>query len=326
MATQQKITRILAGGRLWVLPAAFSFLSLSWVAPANAVETAPPKATSFLISQATETKPAASRPRPRTAFFEEERRPRFGFGDFLNSALDGVDNSFSSDAVQNSPTITLDPVSGGFMGISGTLTVGINENIRTMSDPGTGGINVIPPTIGGPSTGGINVIPPTIGGPGTEGINVIPPTIGEPATGSINQNPVPVRTATRTGGINGNLRQASSSDQRNARGFLNGSFISTDGTNLQFSNVIPGSSPQRGTLTVQGNILINGVLTPVNGVREYSAGGNENNGFVSATLQLVDPNNPSQAIFIQVPATRNLGNRNTASGPANLSIGRPIDR
>ena len=295
MATQQKITRILAGGRLWVLPAAFSFLSLSWVAPANAVETAPPKATSFLISQATQTKPAASRPRPRTAFFEEERRPRFGFGDFLNSALDGGDNAFSSDSVQNSPTITLDPLSGGLIGISGNLTVGINENLRTIGDPGTGGINVIPPTIGDP---------------GTEGINPNPPT----------------RSASRTGGINGNLRQASSSDQRNDRGFLNGSFISTDGTNLQFSNVIPGSSPQRGTLTVQGNILINGVLTPVNGVREYSAGGNENNGFVSATVQLVDPNNPSQAIFIQVPATRNLGNRNTASGPANLSIGRPIDR
>ena len=310
MATQQKITRILAGGRLWVLPAAFSFLSLSWVAPANAVETAPPKATSFLISQATQTKPAASRPRPRTAFFEEERRPRFGFGDFLNSALDGGDNAFSSDSVQNSPTITLDPLSGGFMGISGNLTVGINENLRTMSDPSTGGINVIPPTIGDPGTEGINPNPPTIGDPGTEGINPNPPT----------------RSASRTGGINGNLRQASSSDQRNDRGFLNGSFISTDGTNLQFSNVIPGSSPQRGTLTVQGNILINGVLTPVNGVREYSAGGNENNGFVSATVQLVDPNNPSQAIFIQVPATRNLGNRNTASGPANLSIGRPIDR
>jgi hypothetical protein len=311
MATQQKITRVLAGGRLWVLPAAFSFLSLSWVAPANAVEAAPPKATSFLISQATQTKPAASRPRPRTAFFEEERRPRFGFGDFLNSALDGVDNSFSGDAVQNSPTITLDPVSGGFMGISGTLTVGINENIRTMSAP---------------STGGINVIPPTIGDPGTEGINPNPPTISDPSTGGINENPVPARSAARTGGVNGNLRQASSSDQRNERGFLNGSFISTDGTNLQFSNVIPGSSPQRGTLTVQGNILINGVLTPVNGVREYSAGGNENNGFVSATVHLVDPNNPSKAIFIQVPATRNLGNRNTASGPANLSIGRPIDR
>ena len=310
MATQQKITRILAGGRLWVLPAAFSFLSLSWVAPANAVETAPPKATSFLISQATQTKPAASRPRPRTAFFEEERRPRFGFGDFLNSALDGGDNAFSSDSVQNSPTITLDPLSGGFMGISGNLTVGINENLRTIGDPGTGGINVIPPTIGDPGTEGINPNPPTIGAPGTEGINPNPPT----------------RSASRTGGINGNLRQASSSDQRNDRGFLNGSFISTDGTNLQFSNVIPGSSPQRGTLTVQGNILINGVLTPVNGVREYSAGGNENNGFVSATVQLVDPNNPSQAIFIQVPATRNLGNRNTASGPANLSIGRPIDR
>jgi hypothetical protein len=325
MAIQQKITRILAGGQLWVLPAAFSFLSLSWVAPTNAVETAPPNATSFLISQATQTKPAASRPRPRPAFFEEERRPRFGFGDFLNSALDGVDNSFSGDAVQNSPTITLDPVSGGFMGISGTLTVGINENIR-MSAPSPGGMNVIPPTIGAPSTGGINDNPPIIGEPGTGGINENPPIIGEPGTGGINENPVSPRTASRTGAINGNLRQASSTDQRNNPGFLNGSFISTDGTNLQFSNVIPGSSPQRGTLTVQGNILINGVLTPVNGVREYSAGGNENNGFVSATVQLVDPKNPSQAIFIQVPATRNLGNRNTASGPANLSIGRPIDR
>jgi len=324
MAIQQKITRILAGGQLWVLPAAFSFLSLSWVAPTNAVETAPPNATSFLISQATQTKPAASRPRPRTAFFEEERRPRFGFGDFLNSALDGVDNSFSGDAVQNSPTITLDPVSGGFMGISGTLTVGINENIR-MSAPSTGGMNVIPPTIGDPGTGGSNVISPTIGEPVTGGMNENPPIIGEPGTGSNFVSDSPIR-ASRTGAINGNLRQASSTDQRNNPGFLNGSFISTDGTNLQFSNVIPGSSPQRGTLTVQGNILINGVLTPVNGVREYSAGGNENNGFVSATVQLVDPNNPSQAIFIQVPATRNLGNRNTASGPANLSIGRPIDR
>jgi len=324
MAIQQKITRILAGGQLWVLPAAFSFLSLSWVAPTNAVETAPPNATSFLISQATQTKPAASRPRPRPAFFEEERRPRFGFGDFLNSALDGVDNSFSGDAVQNSPTITLDPVSGGFMGISGTLTVGINENIRT-SDASTGGTNVIPPTVGEPATGVINSNPPIVGESATGGINSNPPIVGEPGTGSNFVSDSPIR-ASRTGAINGNLRQASSTDQRNNPGFLNGSFISTDGTNLQFSNVIPGSSPQRGTLTVQGNILINGVLTPVSGVREYSAGGNENNGFVSATVQLVDPKNPSQAIFIQVPATRNLGNRNTASGPANLSIGRPIDR
>ncbi|MEG4576428.1 hypothetical protein QUA56_27695 [Microcoleus sp. N3A4] len=248
MATQQKITRILAGGRLWVLPAAFSFLSLSWVAPANAVETAPPNAPSFLISQATQTKPAASRPRPKPAFFEEERRPRFGFGDFLNSALDGVDNSFSGDAVQKS-SITLEPVSEVFTrGVNGTLTVGINDNRRTTSDP-----------------------------------------INNPA-------------------------------------FLNGSFLSTDGTNLQFSNVISGSSPQRGTLNVNGTIFINGVPNPVIGVREYSASGNENNGFVSATVQLVDPNNPSQAIFIQVPASRNSGDRNTARGPANLSIGRPIDR
>ncbi|WP_341735551.1 hypothetical protein [Microcoleus sp. CAWBG640] len=236
MATRQKITRILAGSRLWVLPAAFSFLSLSWVAPTNAVETAQ---QNTLIAQATETQPAAPRPRPRTAFFEEERRPRFGFGDFLNSALDGADNAFSGDSVQNSP-ITLEPLSGVFTtGINGTLTVGINDN---RSD------------------------------------------------------------------------------------FLQGNFSATDGTNLQFSNVISGSSPQRGTLNVNGTILINGVPNPVIGVREYSASGNENNGFVSATVQLVDPNNPSQAIFIQVPASRNSGDRNTVRGPANLSIGRPIDR
>ncbi|HAT13929.1 MAG TPA: hypothetical protein DCS91_10465 [Microcoleaceae bacterium UBA11344] len=248
MTTQQKIKRSLACQRLWVLPAAFSFLSLSWVAPTNAVEAAQPNATSFLIAQATETKPAASRPRPRTAFFEEERRQRFGFGDFLNSALDGADNAFSGDSVQNSP-ITLEPLSGVFTtGINGTLTVGINDSRRTTND-----------------------------------------SINNPA-------------------------------------FLNGSFISTDGTNLQFSNVISGSSPQRGTLNVNGTILINGVPNPVIGVREYSASGNENNGFVSATVQLVDPNNPSQAIFIQVPAARNSGDRNTARGPANLSIGRPIDR
>lgn len=239
MATQQKNTRSLAGGHLWVLPAAFGFLSLSWVAPTIAVETAPPTATSFLISQATETKPAASRPRPKPAFFEEERRLRFGFGDFLNSALDGVDNSFSGDAVQKSP-ITLEPLSGVFTtGIDGTLTVGINDNRPD---------------------------------------------------------------------------------------FLQGNFSATDGTNLQFSNVISGSSPQRGTLNVNGTILINGIPNPVIGVREYSASGNENNGFVGATVQLVDPNNPSQAILIQVPASRNSGDRNTARGRANLSIGRPIDR
>lgn len=234
MATRQKFTHNLPCQRLWVLPAAFSFLSLIGVTPTIAVETAQ---QNTLIAQATETKPAASRPRPRTAFFEEERRPRFGFGDFLNSALDGADNAFAGDSVQNS-SIELTPVPR-IESISGILSVGINDNRPN---------------------------------------------------------------------------------------FLIGNFSATDGTSLSFTNVKSGSNPQRGSLTVNGTILINGVLTPVSGFREYSASGNENQGSVSATVQLFDPNNPSQAIFIQVPAARNSGDRNTVTAPANLSIGRPIDR
>jgi hypothetical protein len=37
---------------------------------------------------------AAAR-RMRPTFFEQERRPRFGFGDFLGSALDGAQNAFA---------------------------------------------------------------------------------------------------------------------------------------------------------------------------------------------------------------------------------------
>jgi len=236
MTTQQKLTHNLPCQSLWVLPAAFSFLSLIGVAPTIAVETAQ---QNTLIAQATETKPAASRPRPRTAFFEEERRPRFGFGDFLNSALDGADNAFAGDSVQQSP-IELTPVPTTIKSTSGILSVGINEN----------------------------------------------------------------RSDT----------------------FLIGRFTATDGSNLNFSDVKSGSNPQRGTLKVDGTIFVNGVPTPVSGVREYSASGNEKNGSVSATVQLFDPNNPLQAIFIQVPAARNSGDRNTVTAPANLSIGRPIDR
>lgn len=46
-------------------------------------------------SQAEENKPKVRRPKP--SFFEQERKPRFGFGDFLNSALDGSDNFLSAD-------------------------------------------------------------------------------------------------------------------------------------------------------------------------------------------------------------------------------------
>lgn len=55
--------------------------------------------------QAQENKPQP--PRPRPSFFEQERKPKFGFGDFVNSALDGVDNFFAAD--HNVKTLLANP-------------------------------------------------------------------------------------------------------------------------------------------------------------------------------------------------------------------------
>ena len=52
--------------------------------------------TSELTNKEEAAQEAARRMRP--TFFEQERQPRFGFGDFLNSALDGNQNAFPDPA------------------------------------------------------------------------------------------------------------------------------------------------------------------------------------------------------------------------------------
>lgn len=68
--------------------------------------------------------------RPRPGFFEEERRQQFGFGNFLESALDGADNYFASDSISDLSNASLNPLSAPVINpINGTLTVlSRNEN------------------------------------------------------------------------------------------------------------------------------------------------------------------------------------------------------
>lgn len=71
----------------------------------------------------TTSQPAPTRPKP--PFFEESRKARFGFGDFVQSALDGVQNYFSADLITNlSPQFSLNPLSDPLgSNLSGILTV-----------------------------------------------------------------------------------------------------------------------------------------------------------------------------------------------------------
>jgi hypothetical protein len=175
----------------------------------------------------------------RTGFFEEERRQRFGFGDFLDVALDGADNAFGNDRI-NTPTqgIQADALtSREFAPIGGTISINVD------------------------------------------------------------------------------------SDSDN---FLQGGFVGP-GVSLQFNNVQQGSTPQRGTLNLAPGSVING--RQVSGFRQYNGAGNEKNGVFTGRIQLVDPNNPTDTIYIQVPPTRNLSNDDDfGRGPGRLSIGRPVDR
>jgi len=69
----------------------------------------------------TQTPPAPRRPRP--SFFEQERR--FGFGDFLDSALDGGGRVFSSDPITDlsSNNFDLNPLARGSAPVTGSLSV-----------------------------------------------------------------------------------------------------------------------------------------------------------------------------------------------------------
>ena len=63
-----------------------------------------------------------NRRRLRTSFFEEERKPKFGFGDFLRSALDGSQNAFADPAKVSE--FTLDLIRNPQLNnLDGTITV-----------------------------------------------------------------------------------------------------------------------------------------------------------------------------------------------------------
>jgi hypothetical protein len=92
---------------------------------ANAQEAEEPVSEST-IAQATHSQPV--RRRLRTPFFEEQRKLRFGSGDFLESALDGADNFFSTDSVSNLSNATVNELSNPVAeNVPGTLTVGSRD-------------------------------------------------------------------------------------------------------------------------------------------------------------------------------------------------------
>jgi hypothetical protein len=103
----------------------------------------------------------------------------------------------------------------------------------------------------------------------------------------------------------------------------NASFTpSVGGMSIQFSNLIPSSNPQTGTISVTG--IING--QNVTGNYNYNAGYSRSdaNSLSSGTILLVNPNDSSKSILIQAPPQPFGGN--SINGPASFSIGLPKDR
>jgi hypothetical protein len=96
-------------------------LNLSGIGAAHAQSS---ESSEQIIAQTTDS-PETPRRRIKPSFFEEERRQKFGFGDFLDSALNGVENTFGADdttsLIQN---IAFDTISIPVLqGVPGTLTV-----------------------------------------------------------------------------------------------------------------------------------------------------------------------------------------------------------
>lgn len=96
--------------------------ALAQMIPAQANQASP--RIDRIVAQSSDN-PSTPRRRIKPSFFEEERRARFGFGDFLESALDGRQNAFGSDdttsIIQN---IAFDAISIPVLqGLSGTITV-----------------------------------------------------------------------------------------------------------------------------------------------------------------------------------------------------------
>lgn len=81
-------------------------------------------AASSLAQTATPDNAVQAKPRLRATFFEEERRlRRFGFGDFLRSALDGEQNAFADPAKISGFERSFNPLYARPGNVSGTLSV-----------------------------------------------------------------------------------------------------------------------------------------------------------------------------------------------------------
>ncbi len=190
--------------------------------------------------------------RLRATFFEEERRLRYGFTDFLEAALDGASNSINS-SIRNPDFFNIDPsVEANPEELQGDLTL---QSRDPDDDTFLEGGFALP-------------------GDGTE------------------------------------------------------SLVITDVTRDQ-------DSPQTGRISIRGIIQVpnpDGTTSPVNvniTNGQYRASGSQRGDLFSGTIEITDPNNPNQTVLIQVPRTDLNGvedDSDSITRPANLSIGRPVDR
>jgi len=190
--------------------------------------------------------------RLRATFFEEERRLRYGFTDFLEAALDGASNSINS-SIRNPDFFNIDP--------------------------------------------------------------------------SVEANPDE---------LPGNLTLESRDPNDDT--FLEGNFAlpGSGAEALAITNVTRDQdSPQTGRISINGTIQVqnpDGSVSPVNvniTNGRYRASGSQRGDLFSGTIEITDPNNPNQTVLIQVPRTDLNGVRDDSdriTRPANLSIGRPVDR
>lgn len=103
----------------------------------------------------------------------------------------------------------------------------------------------------------------------------------------------------------------------------NAQFSSAIG-NIQFISLTPSSNPQTGTASIIGTLNGQNIAGNYNYNAGYSR--SNSNSLSSATLLLVNPNNPSQSFSIQVPPQSYSGGNAPINGPALITIGLPKDR
>ncbi|MCP2727069.1 hypothetical protein [Limnofasciculus baicalensis] len=113
--------------------------------------------------------------------------------------------------------------------------------------------------------------------------------------------------------------------------FLDTHFVDAGGfADITLTNANPGANPRLGTVTVSRTVtLTNGQTLQFNNIpATYNAGFSSKGNKVSGVLQVIDPNNPGNTIFIQLPVTTvpDTDDNKPISAPGSLSIGLPTDR